>query len=177
MAWSDPATLLDAVTGAVIPDTWGDMVKDDLSFLGNAPSCRVYNSAALPVATGTFTQLTFNTDRHKNDSGLHSTSSNQGRLVCVTAGCYVIDGGIEWAAVNTTGVRQVGIRLNGTTWLKIEQIPALNTVQQMSVTTQYKLAATDWVELVALQSSGGSLNVNASGNYSPEFGMTWVSFA
>jgi hypothetical protein len=151
-------------------------IRDAINFFVNAPSCRAYNSAALTVANNTFTQLTFNSERHDND-GIHSTVSNTGRLTCVTAGNYVIDGGIEWAAVNTTGVRQVGIRLNGTTWLKIQQIPALNTVQQMSVETSYKLAATDWVELVALQTSGGNLNVNASGNYSPEFAMTWTSAA
>jgi len=42
---------------------------------------------------------------------------------------------------------------------------------EMSISSIYKLAITDYVEVRVYQNSGGNLNINASGNRSPEFAM------
>jgi hypothetical protein len=67
--------------------------------------------------------------------------------------------------------------LNGTTY--IGSTLALNTgagiPTKVVVATHYQLAVNDYVELIAYQDSGGNLNVNVTGNYSPEFMMVRVA--
>lgn len=138
-------------------------------------SCRVYNDANISTPDSTLTALTFNQERY--DTGaLHSTSANTSRLTCVTAGKYAIFGCVEWVA-NTTGYRQLAIRLNGTTYIASRTQPAMTGVAtQAVIATTYSLAAADYVELMVSQTSGGALNVAVQGNYSPEFGMSFVGF-
>jgi hypothetical protein len=143
------------------------------------PSARVYNSATISTTSGAFTALTFNTERWDTDE-IHSTSSNTGRLTCVTPGIYSITGHVLWAA-NATGQRIVQIRLNGSTYIgggdrRMAATGGALTAQ--NAVTTHRLAAGDYVELVALQESGGALNVatpGANDPMSPEFSMTWIS--
>lgn len=138
-------------------------------------ACRVYNSTDIAIATASLGPLTFNSERF--DTGaLHSTSANTSHLTCVTAAKYYIFGSVEWAA-NSTGYRQLAIRLNGTTYIaNVTTLPVTGAVTQMTVGTVYALSASDYVELMVAQTSGGDLLVKATGNYSPEFGMSFVAF-
>lgn len=142
--------------------------------ISSLPSARVYNSAALTIATGGVgTSLTFDSERFDTRS-LHSTSANTGRLTAPVAGLYVITAQIEWAA-NGVGERDLILNLNGTTNIarSLHPTTAVGTTAQ-SISTLYKLAANDYVQVVVRQTSGGNLNVTASGNYSPEFSMSWL---
>jgi hypothetical protein len=140
------------------------------------PSARVYNNANISHATSaTFQALTFNSERWDSDE-IHSTSSNTGRLTCNTAGLYLITGHIEFAA-NATGNRGARIRLGGSTNIASALRPAATggDISDVSVAVTYRLAETEYVELLSYQSSGGALNVLSSANFSPEFSMTWIS--
>ena len=77
---------------------------------------------------------------------------------------------------NTTGVRFALIRLDGTTLIASSSSVALTDIYAtaLNVSTQYYLNMNQYVELVAIQTSGGALNVLANGNRSPEFGMVYV---
>ena len=44
-------------------------------------------------------------------------------------------------------------------------------VTALTIDTDWDMSATDYVELLAYQTSGGALNVVNGGNYSPEFMM------
>lgn len=146
-----------------------------VTWLGSV-GARVSNSAAISIITsGTRQALTFDTERY-DTSGFHSTVTNTGRLTVPTgmAGKYLITGGVDWAA-SATGVRKCEIRLNGTTLLASHNsgtIPASGIEQ--AICTIYNLAAADYVELTVLQTSGGALDVNSTGNISPEFAMQWL---
>ena len=145
------------------------------SKISSLPGTRVYNNAAISVADSTETLLTFNNERY-DTTGLHDTSTNPGRIVASYAGVYLIVVNIEWAA-NATGTRSILIYLNGTT--KIASQNQVNNgasiVTRQSVSTLYYLAPTDYVTVNAYQTSGGSLNVQSTGNYSPEFAAQWLS--
>ncbi len=177
MPYVDPQTVNNPTAGAVAPAAWGDAVRDAVQFLANPPKCRVYNSAAISHATsGTAQALTFNSERYDTDT-MHSTSVNTGRITFTTAGTYDLFATVAWAA-NVTGFRQIYFRLNGTTIIAIASVMAITSAGEQtfqSLATTYAFAATDYVELVANQNSGGALNVVAVGNYSPEVGATWVS--
>jgi hypothetical protein len=125
------------------------------------PQARVYNSAAISTATGTPKILTFDSERYDN-GGLHSTSANTGRLTATIT------------ASNITGSRYVGLKVNGATYVAFDERQAVTVAGRptiVTVSTSYQLAAGDYVEVEVFQNSGGNLNVNASGNYTPEF---WI---
>lgn len=175
MGYADPNSIHNPATGTVAPAAWGDQLRDNDVFFANPPTCRVYNSANESINNATDTALTFNSERFDTDT-IHSTVSNTSRLTATTAGKYLIFGHAQFAP-NATGTRKVFIRLNGTTNLGTIEVPnnggAANV--ELPITTIYQLAATDYVELVVFQNSGGALNVNAGASQSPEFGMLWVS--
>lgn len=136
--------------------------------IGTPDGCRVYNDAAITVSTATDTALTFNSERYDN-GGLHSTSSNTSRITVGRAGKYLIIGNATYAA-NGTGVRYLSIRLNGATYIgEMAILPSASNSLTLIVTTIYHLAASDYVELLAYQNSGGNLNIAATGNTTPEF--------
>lgn len=140
--------------------------------MGRFVGARAYNSGNLTIATATATVLTLDSERWDTDT-IHSTSSNTGRLTCNTAGYYAIWGSVYWAA-SATSYRQVNIQLNGTTNIVVVR-DETNTISSdpmmQDISTVYQLSATDYVELVVRQETGGNLNITAAANYSPEFAM------
>lgn len=180
--YGDPNSVHNPATGTSPPAAWGDLVRDDIVWIagdsasGNPkPMARVYNSASLSVATATWTYLTFNSERYDVGGG-HSTSVNTDRLTVPSGGggVYHIGGTISFAA-NATGIRAIGIWLNGTTLIASHDVTSVTaTNQDLAIGCDYKLAAAEYVTLGAYQTSGGLLNVSASGNYSPEFHWHWV---
>jgi hypothetical protein len=171
MAWNTPKTW--AVGDILTASDVNTYVRDNTNFLNAPPSARVYNDAAISINNDTITALTFNSERWDTDT-IHNTSTNTNRLTCQTAGLYLIHGHVRFAS-NNTGYRIAGIRLNGSTQIANQKTGATQgTTTVLSVSTVYLLTASDYVELVAYQDSGGALNVEAGGNLSPEFGMTYL---
>lgn len=117
---------------------------------------------AIPATTPT--AITFDAERYDTDA-FHDTGANTSRLTIPSgkAGKYLIGFAGEVASSPGAG-SWVGIRLNGTTFIALQYI-----VSQLGVTisTQYDLAETDYVEAIIHLS--GAMNLNATGNYSPEF--------
>lgn len=175
MAWpGDPNSVQDAAAGAPLQAARLDIDRDCIMYLGtNRPHCRVYNSSSISVANNTNVALTFNSER-QDVGAMHSTSSNTGRITVTDAGFYRVGGGVEFAS-NGTGRRSIAIRLNGATYIAAHSANAdAAAAHQMTISTEYQFAATDYVELVVFQTSGGALNVSVVGNYSPEFSACWV---
>lgn len=180
--YSDPQGTHNPATGTSPPASWGDLIRDDVVWLagdsasGNPkPMCRVSNSAAISVANATATAVTFDTESY-DVGGMHSTSSNTNRITIPSGGggVYSIGGSIQWAA-NATGARAVYIRVNGATIIELDEItPFAAATITHGVSTQYKLAAADYVELIVNQTSGGALNTNAAASYAPIFYAHWV---
>jgi len=139
-----------------------------------APAAGVYHNAAQSIGNFVTTALAFNSERFDNAS-LHDTATNNSRLTAPVAGLYQITGCMEWAS-GAGSLRAIGLRVNGTTIIAVDYSGPIGggLATAQSISALYKLAAGDYVELVVLQDSGGALNVNASGNYSPEFAMARV---
>lgn len=193
--WTTPPTFTSTtLTAAVLNQLIGasgnlDFLKGALAAIGvtadsgiqtvdsAVSGCRVYNSANESITSGTWTTLTFNSERfdlHDDAaSTFHSTGANTGRITIPSGrtGYYVIGAHAEFAN-NTTGRR--GIRIVhsvGSTVVAqhLEEASGGALDQSLGVVTLYKLQATEYVTAEVFQNSGGALNVLASGNYSPEF--------
>ena len=142
--------------------------------LAGKPRARAYNSANQSINAGALTALALNSERYDTDS-IHDTVTNNSRLTCQTAGTYAIRGNAEFANAADATRRILEIFLNGTTVIARESRAALNgQTTVMNVGCDYALSAGDYVELRALQDSAGAINVNATGNYSPEFSMVRI---
>ena len=143
------------------------------------PAVRVTHNAAQSATSGTPLVLAFNTERFDTASNaadtMHDTVTNNSRLTCRYAGKYQITANVEFAA-NAAGYRQLNLRLNGATAIALVNMLPISgaVVQVLNVTTLYDLAVNDYVEVTATQTSGGALNVDSSGNYTPEFMMVRV---
>lgn len=134
-----------------------------------AIACRVYNSANISIATGANTGLTFDGERY-DPNGMHSTSTNTGRITISVPGIYLVIADIRFAA-NATGRRTGYLQINATTVIGRIVVPVNSgtVVTEMIVAAMYQFAAGDYVEAYVFQDSGGNLNVEASANTSPEF--------
>jgi hypothetical protein len=140
----------------------------------NRPAARVYHNAAQTTATSVWLILAFNSERFDTDT-IHDTVTNNSRLTCKTAGKYMINSNVEWAG-NATGARSMTLRLNGATDIAFDDVtPVAAVAFRQNLSTLYDLAVNDYVEVRASQNSGGNLNVNSTGNYSPEFSMVLVA--
>jgi len=105
-----------------------------------------------------------------NDT-IHDTGSNISRLTCKTAGTYLIQGNIHWSA-NAVGTRYLAIERGRTVVLAaVKQSACSAGNDRQCVSTIYTLAIGQYVELMARQDSGGSLDIIALGNASPVFSM------
>lgn len=168
-------------TGQVIYETdtdhpvvWDGAAWKQLGLKYDPPACRVYG-VAQGFTSGAGANLVFASERYDTDN-MHSTVTNTDRLTCNTAGVYRITACAAWAA-NGAGERALNLIGNNTVLIAaVNQAPVGGGPRTAQViTTEYKLAVGDFVTVQAYQSSGGILNVDALGNYSPEFSASWVA--
>lgn len=143
------------------------------ALLANA-AARAYRSAAMALPTsGSFTTITWDThDAPFDDVGLHSLTTSPTRFTAPVAGRYRLTGQVEYAP-NVTGVRIVRVLKNGARLCDNAQNAlsdgtTANRVQVDSGIVQ--LAAGDYLEVAAFQSSGGSLSLNTGAT------STWAVF-
>lgn len=137
-------------------------LEAQLSSLGirvtQAPAARVYTAGNVATGASTVTAVAMSTVLLDN-AGLQISST---KLASPSGGTYAIGGGLSFAA-NNTGVRVISLRLNGSLDIPGAMDERGNNGASepvpISIATMYPLNAGDYVELTALQNSGGSLNV------------------
>lgn len=147
---------------------------------GAAPSdigCRVWNNANQSIADTTNVKLTFNQESYDTDT-MHSTVSNTSRITITTAGRYLIWGSMVYAS-NATGVRVIKFWINnladGFQYGFILNAAVNGSAHYMTSSFIKDLAANDYVEMIAVQTSGGALNSSTEGSSLPCFGARRLS--
>lgn len=152
-------------------DSLNDRVKGlERGEVKPSAGARVTRSAAQTIATGVATDIAFDEQRF-DSGGFHSTSVNNERYTTLVSGIYVLSGGVRWAS-NTTGYRQITMRLNGTTPIGADRKDALQTGPTIQcLTTVYYLDVGDYVTLEGFQNSGGNLDIDKANALTPEFAI------
>jgi hypothetical protein len=175
--WVSPASAtLDKATGETIDETMTDAWSSDLYHLGGTAGyigAHAFNSGAQSLPNNSETAIGLDGERFDSDpnGAIHDTATNNSRLTCRTAGVYHLSGGLAFTG-NATGERYVSLRLNGTTSIARVRLDGQSTTElDLQVSTSYLLAASDYVELTAFQTSGGALNTVAISNSSPFLAM------
>lgn len=170
MPYVDLNTIHNPATGTVAPATWGDQVRDNDEFLIDPPACSVFNSANQLLTSATATVLDADSENFDNDA-MHSTVTNNSRVTATTAGRYLCIATVSFAA-NGTGQREIRFRTNGTTTFNGVTLPNAggSDTWRCSATRQITLAASEYVEVIANQNSGSSVNCNLN-----EFVVTFLT--
>lgn len=118
-------------------------------------------SASQSINNATSTAVTWDQETFDTDAA-HSTSSNTSRYTVATAGKYRCYMNIEWGG-NTSGVRDVSIRVNGVATELIQNhitgMPASNASQYLAGIVPQSLIVGDYMEVYVQQTSGGALSV------------------
>jgi hypothetical protein len=152
LVWAGPTS-----GGAAAPTFRSLVIADESCQV----SCRVTHSTTQTLTTAVPAMLSFDTETW--DSGtLHSTSSNTSRITAVVAGRYHVSGSCAFAA-SAAGWRMLRIKKNATTYYNQQRSNALADVTAGTMCCtggMVDLAATDYVELEATQTSGGNLAVS-----------------
>lgn len=177
MAYTAPTTrsTSDLITASI----WNTDLVNNISYLANPPTCRVYHNANVSIADSVYAAVAFNSERHKTIAGMHSTVTNNTRITLTDAGVYVVTFCVGYAAAADYISGRASIRLNGTTEIA-EQWAGTQTDANdnyyVSVTTIYKFAANDYIEAMAWQnnSANAARNIMSTGNKTPEFAVMWT---
>lgn len=136
------------------------------------PGCFATHHATITLRPSEFTPIPFDIDSgglNFNVGAMHSTTLNSSRFTALVAGRYLVGGSIGFI-VNTTGNRIVQVRKNGTFLIAYEDGVGLGTDGTFIrvPTVIVSMAANDYVEFLAYQSSGGNL-----GTY-PDVTVGWM---
>jgi hypothetical protein len=154
--WVDPQTAHNPTTGNSIPAAWGDQVRDNGVFSHTSPGAKVARTSNQSgVSTSTFTAVSWSLAQRDTDtmwsggSPTRVTSKFSGWYDCKGYGYYTASGGT---------LCQLAFRVNGATYYAAlgndgSIQPALN------LSDLIYLAATDYVELMFWQNSGGSMTI------------------
>jgi hypothetical protein len=123
------------------------------------PRARLVKTDQQSIATSANTAIDFN-EEDKDTLGGHSLVTNTSRYVCQRAGSYRVSGATSFAP-NASGFRAVRIWKNGApirgNTVSIPQVATSANASIASRVVTVDLAVGDYVQLIALQNSGGAL--------------------
>jgi len=158
---SVPAPPVRAAGSRVTAGIYGSDVTDDVNFLTNVPLFQGYQSAAQSIPNTSLTAIAIDTTVTDTYTG-HSNVTNNSRYTCQTGtpGWYLVIVSLGLAA-NATGSRLIEIHKNGAA---IKLFQSGTDCSHTDITAAFQgitlvqLAAGDYVEGYAYQTSGGALN-------------------
>jgi len=169
---SDLKAYLDLQAEEIIAWFNATHIGTDKSHMGDNPAAYVYHNVSQSIPNNTTTALAFNSERYDNDS-MHDNATNNTKITINTAGKYSFSINIGWDT-NATGLRSIGIRLNGTTYIAYTQEDASGLLQTIQTLTKtYNFSVGDYIEAIVSQTSGASISVFAN-YYSPSLSIVRV---
>lgn len=165
MAYTTPST---AAGGLILNSIWNASVRDNIIYLqdreDNPPRCQIAHSTTQSIANSTDTVVAFNTD-DLDSAALHDTATNNSRITIPTGqgGLWLFTGYVEFAA-SATGQRKLALRVDGATVVaqQLVDAAAAGVTTGLNVALLAVRTASQYVELVVNQNSGGALNLSAS---------------
>ncbi len=120
---------------------------------------RSHQSVGQGINSATVTAMTLDTNDFNTD-GMWSSGANT-KFTAQIAGKYLCFGGVSWPSLNDTVDASIAVRKNGTTvYAETNWTMGVATSPFQTVTDILSLAATDYIEFVVSQNSGGAQTLN-----------------
>ena len=139
---------------------WANLDTTSTIFSG----ARLYNTTTQNISNATSTAITFNSESYDTGS-YHSTSTNTSRITVPSDGYYRLDAEIFYDA-NATGGRFLSIKKNNTTEIAYTEIGAATQASiatGIALSCQIYATASDYFEVLAYQTSGGTRTTYTGG--------------
>lgn len=151
-------------------------IRDAINFMVAPPMCVLRTNVTQSLANNAWTPVNWQVEDLDTDGG-HSTVSNTSRYTSQTAGWYLLVASILFVATNNAW-REARFRKNSDNtqcfgWNSVQPFTAGHAVNVL-ITTHMFLAVGDFVEAMAFQDTGVSLNMSIDGG-DPRFEIRWVS--
>jgi hypothetical protein len=169
MPYSAPTSITTGqlLTASLMNTDWGG----NITFLANPPACRVRRTSTQSINTVTDTAIGFDAERYDTDT-MHDTVTNNTRITMTTAGLYAVGGHLEYDSSTAGTMRAIHVRVNGTSVIGSQYIPPIAN-GRLSVSTTWKFAATDYIEIVTFHDAGSARTISTA-TYSAEAYATWI---
>jgi len=134
----------------------------------------LFNNGNQSISNNTFTALTFNSETFDTNT-FHDTSSNTSRITIPAGygGKYLILG-IYVMQQNSTGVRLFRFNKNGSILCNTTTVAATSYEISGSLSTIESLSAGDYIEFMAYQDSGTSLNIKGDTQPQTVFSISYL---
>jgi hypothetical protein len=142
-------------------------LRNGLNFLLAPPLAVLDKIASQGIPTGANTAITFTSESIDRDGG-HDNATNPSRYTAQTAGWYSITLDGQWANA-TTGVRRSFPQRNGSVTLTSYTLPPGGAY--MNYTRVEFMSVGDYMEMMAFQDSGGTVNFGSNSRLS----YLWLS--
>jgi hypothetical protein len=165
---STPARLGIGSSGQVLTVAGGVPTWATPSSAASYRGVSLYGTAVQSIPNATDTILTFNSEAWDTD-GYHSTSTNTSRITIPAGlgGKYLVTMNTS-PALNGTGGRYMEIYKNGARLVNdIGIAGSASLYVNLAGTFVVNLVATDYIEMLVYQDSGGALNFNKAATTSP----------
>lgn len=165
------------VAGEVVTAAYfNSNVRDAGNFWLSVPTFEGRQTVAQSLTSGTGAAITFDAEDFDNDNG-HSTVSNTSRYTPQTPGRFQHSGGVGFAS-SASGSRWAYWCLNGTPLFGASQSIPGNIARIATPTlTSVVNGSSDFLELFALQNTGGALNTDVNTGalgYQSRMSVRWV---
>ena len=160
----------------VLASYFNTNINGPLSFLLAPPIFRGRQTSSQTLTTGVVAAITLDAEDVDSANG-HSTSSNTSRYTSQYAGWYDVSGGVGFAS-NATSYRAVDLRVNGTGVHATQSnlMGLTSSVSNVSLSDELIfLNVNDYVEMFALQNSGGNLGTAVTTTTQPRMNTRWRS--
>jgi len=134
----------------------------------------VYKTSSQSIASGSYVVLNYGSENFDTDA-FHDTSTNNSRLTVPSgkAGKYSIQAVVSFAN-SAVGDRRIGFFKNGSGLIFPSVVPPITAdITILNGTTIVDLSVGDYMEVVAFQNTGGSLNIN-SGTAESQFSISYL---
>ncbi len=131
-----------------------------------------WSSSAQTLANATLTAVTFGTNLVNRGSVWSGGANTKFTVPTGGAGTWLVNAGVVFAN-NTTGIREMFVRKNGSTYVARVGPPAATGTNQSQVLITYvdpSAADADYYEIIVRQDSGGNLNTIVV-----DSGYTWAT--
>lgn len=178
MAYVDLGTIHEPAPDEAPPAEWGGQTRDNFEALANPPRCKLTRNSPQSLPNSTATIVLFN-DEVYDVGGLHSTSSNTGRVTVPAgwAGLWEFKFTGMYDSNATTGIRGFRIRKNGSFLLvNVDVNATASGGTSQAIAVEEEMAEGDYVEVELRQSSGATVDL-LQNSYSPIFTARWVGVA
>jgi hypothetical protein len=178
MAWTTPST---QPTGTMITSThYKAHIIDNIKFLHGPPTARVRATTNAGLTSGAWTSVNFNTEDWDNNSIFSSTSNR--KLICRTAGKYLVEFSAGFNASSAGQLRGIAIQKNTTTAGSGHEVKSLfnstavgNTGMVFSCSQLIALSTGQFIRGEMIHDTGAATEWSTSAGTQPTLSMIWMS--